>query len=59
MSMSKLRVLLSGILLGVMVANLSGCVVAEPREGYYDHDHHRWYHEHAWHPCEEPGAHCG
>jgi hypothetical protein len=37
----------------------SGCVVAEPREGYYDHDHHRWYHEHAWVACG-PGTdeHC-
>lgn len=35
--------------LGIMLL-ASGCVV-EPREGYYDRDHHRWYHEHAWHEC--------
>jgi hypothetical protein len=56
--MEKVRVFLSSLLLGVIVANLAGCVVAEPHEGYYDHDHHRWYHEHAWHGCDEPGAIC-
>jgi hypothetical protein len=30
----------------------------EPREGYYDHPHHRWYHEHRWHECEEHEEHC-
>lgn len=35
----------------------SGCVV-EPHEGYYDRDHHRWYHEHAWHECGERDEHC-
>ena len=34
-----------------LIAIASGCVVAEPREGYYDHDHHRYYHEHVWHEC--------
>jgi len=45
------------MLLGAMTV-VSGCVVAEPREGYYDHPHHRWYHEHAWHDCEERDIHC-
>jgi hypothetical protein len=35
-----------------------GCVVAEPREGYWDRDHHRWYHEHAWHECGAEDVHC-
>jgi hypothetical protein len=35
----------------------SGCVV-EPREGFYDRDHHRWYHEHAWHDCVDNDVHC-
>jgi hypothetical protein len=35
-----------------------GCVV-EPREGYWDRDHHRWYHDHAWHDCVEHDVHCG
>jgi hypothetical protein len=55
--MAKLRVFMGSFLLGLMVLNLAGCVV-EPREGYYDHDHNRWYHEHHWHGCEEPGAIC-
>jgi hypothetical protein len=43
----------------IMVA--SACVV-EPREGYregyYDHDHHRYYHGHEWHECVERDEHC-
>jgi len=43
---------------------LNGCivhdrtVVHEPVEGYYDSDHHRWYHEHAWVACDERDPHC-
>ena len=36
---------------------LPGCVV-EPREGFYDREHHRWYHEHAWHECGDRDEHC-
>jgi hypothetical protein len=43
-------------LMGLMLF-ASGCVV-EPREGYYDRDHHRWYHENAWHACVEHDEHC-
>lgn len=50
-----------GILLG-LVALSSACVVAEPRdgyrEGYYDRDHHRYYHENSWHECGERDEHC-
>jgi hypothetical protein len=53
-----------GFLLGLIAvasALASGCVV-EPRdgyrEGYYDHDHHRYYHEHTWHECIEHDEHC-
>lgn len=35
----------------------SGCA-REPREGYYDRDHHRWWHEHAWRDCAERDEHC-
>lgn len=34
-----------------------GCVV-EPREGYYDSNHHRYYHEHAWVTCHDQDEHC-
>lgn len=45
---------------------LNGCVVHEretvrepvPTEGYYDHEHHRWYHEHAWVACDDRDPHC-
>jgi hypothetical protein len=39
------------VLLG-LIALTSACVVAPaPREGYYDRDHHRYYHERGWHDC--------
>lgn len=37
---------------------LAGCVVAEPREGYYDRAHGRYYHEHAWVVCGPRDEHC-
>jgi hypothetical protein len=46
---------------------LSGCVVDRehtvreepvPSEGYYDREHHRWYHEHAWMVCDDRDPHC-
>jgi hypothetical protein len=55
----------AGLLLGLIVttmtaAFLSGCVVAAgPREGYWDREHHRWWHEHAWVACVGPAdEHC-
>jgi hypothetical protein len=45
-----------GILLG-MIMFASACVVA-PREGYYDHDQHRYYHENTWHDCVDHDEHC-
>jgi hypothetical protein len=47
----------SGILLG-LIALSSACVVAGEREGYYDRDHHRYYHENTWHECGERDEHC-
>jgi hypothetical protein len=46
-----------GFLLG-LIALASACVVAEPREGYYDRDQHRYYREHGWHECTEHGEYC-
>ena len=45
---------------------LSGCVVERehtverpvPYEGYYDREHHRWYHENAWVVCDDRNPHC-
>jgi len=46
-----------GCLLGLIVF-VSACVVAVPREGFYDRDHHRYYHEHEWHDCGDRDDHC-
>ena len=56
--MGKIRILIGSALLGLTIFNLSGCIVAEPREGYYDHDHHRYYHEHHWRDCQERDERC-
>jgi hypothetical protein len=37
---------------------LAGCIVAQPREGYYDRPHHRYYHEHTWVVCGPGDRHC-
>jgi hypothetical protein len=46
----------SSILLGLIGLAL-GCV-AMPREGYYDGNNHRYYHENAWHACTDRDEHC-
>jgi len=43
-------------LLGLALV-VPGCVV-EPREGFYDRDHHRWWHEHGWRECGDRDEHC-
>jgi hypothetical protein len=50
----------AGLLLGLYALSslLAGCVVATPREGYYDRDHARWYHNHAWVVCGHGDEHC-
>jgi hypothetical protein len=37
---------------------LTASCVVEPREGYYDHEHHRYYREHTWHECVEHDEYC-
>jgi hypothetical protein len=44
------------LLLGIILF-APGCAVTEPREGYYDRDQNRWYHEHAWQTCDEEHCH--
>jgi hypothetical protein len=51
------RVATTSVVLG-LIAFLSACVVAGPREGYYDRDHHRYWHENGWHDCAEHGEFC-
>jgi hypothetical protein len=50
------RIVMRSVLLGLAVL-AAGCVVA-PAEGYYDRDHHRYWHDHAWHDCVEHDDHC-
>jgi hypothetical protein len=51
------RIVQFSFLLGLFAVT-SGCIVPGPREGFYDRDHARYYHEHAWHPCSEHGEFC-
>jgi hypothetical protein len=46
-----------GSFLVALMSLAMGCVFA-PREGYYDGDHHRYYHEGGWHDCGEHDEHC-
>ena len=65
MHVSLQRIAISGLLLTLMGLS-TGCVVHERggdyhdgyREGYYDREHNRWYHENTWHDCEEHDVHC-
>jgi LPS sulfotransferase NodH len=50
------RILFGSFLLGVIL--LAAACNGEPREGFYDRDHHRWYHEHGWRDCGEHDDHC-
>ena len=54
MTIAKPVMQMTLFLLGLLML-MPGCVV-EPREGYYDHEHHRWWHEHGWHECDD--MHC-
>lgn len=58
--MRRIGVFKAGFLLALylMTTLLSACVVAQPREGYYDRPHHRWYHDHAWVVCGPGDIHC-
>jgi hypothetical protein len=51
------RIAKASFLMG-LIALASACVVAEPREGYYDHDHHRYYRDRTWHECGDHDDHC-
>ncbi|HEX9140318.1 MAG TPA: hypothetical protein VF848_11030 [Steroidobacteraceae bacterium] len=53
------RALVPFLALALLATTLlgAGCVV-EPRDGYYDRDNHRWWHEHAWRDCGEREEHC-
>ena len=53
----------ASVLLGLMslMSLMSACVISPRdgyREGYYDHQHNRYYHEHTWHDCGDHDEHC-
>jgi hypothetical protein len=50
------RLAASTFLLGI-IGLVAGCIVG-PREGYYDRDQHRYYHENGWHDCADRDEHC-
>jgi hypothetical protein len=56
--MKNLPLIAKSSLMMVLISLASACVVAEPRNGYYDRDHHRYYHERSWHDCREHDEHC-
>ena len=54
------RIATASLLLGLM-AIMSGCIAGPRdgyREGYYDRDHNRYYHENTWHECGGQDEHC-
>ena len=55
--MNNAKSMVQGALVAALLVASTACVV-EPRESYYDHDHHRYYHEHAWHECGDHDDHC-
>ena len=66
MSSSRLFGAMSGLLMVSWGFMLNGCVIDRehtverpvPYEGYYDREHHRWYHENAWVVCDDRDPHC-
>jgi hypothetical protein len=59
--MKSAQSLAKGTFLLGLIMLASACVVREvppPHEGYYDSDHHRYYHEHAWHECGDRDDYC-
>jgi hypothetical protein len=68
LDMTGIRTILSHSFLFGLVALSSGCVIHERgpseareegyREGYYDRERHRYYHENSWHECMEHDAYC-
>ena len=56
--MTKTKRIVHSSFLLALFSLVLGCVV-EPREGYYDRDHHRYYHDHTWHEYAEHDGWCG
>jgi len=60
----------AALMIASAVVALSGCVVHDRevvhdggyaqgyKEGYYDREHSRWWHDQAWHDCVQNDIHC-
>jgi len=58
------------LIMAAVMMTLSGCVVRDHevvhdgsysqgyKEGYYDREHNRYWHEQAWHDCTDHDEHC-
>jgi len=55
--MTKLH-LIKGAFLLALISFSSACVVATPREGYWDREHNRYWAERGWHDCAYGDMHC-
>jgi len=55
--MSQLSSLIKNGMVLAMVVMSTACIV-EPRNDYYDRDHHRYYHDHGWHECGDHNDYC-
>jgi hypothetical protein len=55
--MSDVKSWVQGAVVLALMGASTACVV-EPRNDYWDRDHHRYYHEHAWHECGDHDDHC-
>jgi hypothetical protein len=54
-SYTRTAIVVGLYVLGTLAA---GCVVTEPREGYFDRDHARYWHNHSWADCGHEDEHC-
>lgn len=64
--MNTRQIALTSLILG-LAGTVSGCVVSTTREtthdvpvheGYYDQEHHRYWHDDAWHDCTDHDDYC-
>jgi hypothetical protein len=70
MKLSKWLTVPSAFVLASLMMCVSGCVVHDRevvhdggyaqgyKEGYYDHEHNRWWHNQGWQDCVDNDTHC-
>jgi hypothetical protein len=52
------KLIMKGSVLVALISFASACVVDTPREGYWDHEHNRYWADRAWHDCVTEDIHC-